>query len=84
MGRDTAFDRLLKEIPDPEYDELTPLEEQIIKMVAEGASDATIAIRLQISEPRIKLHLATIYKKLSTHTMGGAPTKPFPKTTDAT
>jgi hypothetical protein len=41
--RDSTFDRLLDETPDPEYDELTSLEKQITKMVAEGASDAMIS-----------------------------------------
>jgi DNA-binding NarL/FixJ family response regulator len=83
MAREDEFDRLLRDTPDPEYDELTPLEEAIAKMAAEGSSDATIANQLHISEPRIKRHLATIYKKLSTHTMGGAPTKPFPVRTES-
>jgi DNA-binding NarL/FixJ family response regulator len=81
MRQDTDFDRLVDEIPNPEYDELTPLEQQIAHMASQGETDVTIANRLQIPETGVPRHLATIYKKLFTWTMGGGPSKPFPKET---
>ena len=83
MARDDEFDRLVKQTPNPEYDELTPLEQQIKDLVIEGKAGGAIAKRLQISEPSVQRHLATMYKKMYTWKKGIGPSRPFPKTTES-
>jgi two-component system, NarL family, nitrate/nitrite response regulator NarL len=43
---------------------LTPREREIVEMMAEGASNRTIALRLAISRHTVKFHVASILVKL--------------------
>ena len=43
---------------------LTPVEADVIRRVAEGASNRQIAAALRCSEATVKSHLATLYRKL--------------------
>ena len=43
---------------------LTPREKQVLSRVASGASNATVAVQLWLSEPTVKFHLRNIYRKL--------------------
>jgi RNA polymerase sigma factor (sigma-70 family) len=43
---------------------LTPREIEIVRMVAQGLRNRTIAERLSISEGTVKVHLHNIYEKL--------------------
>ncbi len=45
-------------------DALTPREREIVRMVARGMRNRTIADRLSISEGTVKVHLHNIYEKL--------------------
>ena len=45
-------------------DALTPRELQIVRMIAEGLRNKTIAQRIGISEGTVKVHLHNIYEKL--------------------
>ena len=44
--------------------ELTPREREVLSLMAEGLSNATIASRLHISERTVKYHITNIYAKL--------------------
>ena len=43
---------------------LTPREQEILTLLAEGLVNKEIAVRLGISEHTVKTHLAAIYEKL--------------------
>lgn len=43
---------------------LTPREKQVLSRVASGASNATVAVQLWLSEATVKFHLRNIYRKL--------------------
>ena len=43
---------------------ITPREQQIMHLVAEGLSNGEIALRLSIAESTVKTHLANVYLKL--------------------
>lgn len=47
-----------------EAEELTPRERQILRLVAEGRSNADVANRLWVTEQTVKVHLSKIYRKL--------------------
>jgi DNA-binding NarL/FixJ family response regulator len=48
----------------PLADKLTPRELQMLKGLTEGKSNKEIARDFEISEPTVKLHLKTLYRKL--------------------
>lgn len=48
----------------PLADKLTPRELQMLKGLTEGKSNKEIARDLDISEPTVKLHMKTLYRKL--------------------
>lgn len=48
----------------PLADKLTPRELQVIKGLTEGKSNKEIARDLDITEPTIKLHMKTLYRKV--------------------
>jgi two-component system, NarL family, response regulator LiaR len=48
----------------PLYDDLTPREIEILKLIAEGLSNKEIAHRLVISEKTVKNHINNIFSKL--------------------
>ena len=49
----------------PLADKLTPRELQVLKGLTEGKSNKEIARDLEITEPTIKLHMKTLYRKLN-------------------
>lgn len=48
----------------PLADKLTPRELQVLKGLTEGKSNKEIARDLDITEPTVKLHMKTLYRKL--------------------
>lgn len=46
---------------------LTPREKQILRMIAHGLSEKSIAWLLAISENTVNFHLKNIYRKLGVH-----------------
>lgn len=49
---------------DPEVSELTRREREILKLVAEGHSNAKLAKMLWVTEQTVKFHLSNVYRKL--------------------
>jgi DNA-binding NarL/FixJ family response regulator len=45
-------------------DLLTPREREILSLVAEGMSNRTIALRLDITEGTVKAHLTSVYQRI--------------------
>lgn len=54
-------------VSDTEYGRLTPREQEIMRMLAEGIAKATIADRLCISVKTVENHRSNIMKKLDLH-----------------
>ena len=54
------------EAPDPVDDEhlITKREEEVLQLIADGASTPEVAAQLYISQKTVKNHLASIYQKL--------------------
>jgi DNA-binding NarL/FixJ family response regulator len=52
------------ERPSRAHTELTQRELEILRLVAEGASNAAIARRLWVTEQTVKFHLSNVYRKL--------------------
>ncbi len=50
--------------PQPDSEELTPREFEVLEFVAQGATNAEIATRLAISENTVKFHMKNILQKL--------------------
>lgn len=51
--------------PPPGWTELTPREQEILKLIATGASNREIAQTLQISEKTVKNHVSSILHRLN-------------------
>lgn len=51
-------------LSDEMIESLTPRETEILEMLADGASNKSIAYRLDISEHTVKFHVASIFAKL--------------------
>lgn len=58
--------------PRPQGPALTPREQQILELVAEGLSDAQIATRLRISAGTVRKHLERVRAKLGVPTRAAA------------
>jgi DNA-binding NarL/FixJ family response regulator len=56
----------------PETGPLTPREREVLRMMAEGAANKTIAWKLSISEHTAKFHVASILSKLNAGTRAEA------------
>jgi two-component system, NarL family, response regulator YdfI len=54
---------------------LTPREMEVLRLMAEGAANKTIAWKLQISEHTVKFHVASIFAKLNAGTRTEAVTQ---------
>lgn len=68
MGEQYApvdFMTAVEEAPShPLADKLTPRELQVLKGLTQGKSNKEIARDLEITEPTVKLHMKTLYRKL--------------------
>jgi two-component system nitrate/nitrite response regulator NarL len=49
----------------PDYDSLTPREQDILKLIADGLSNKMIGRRLDISDGTVKVHVKHLLKKLN-------------------
>lgn len=72
MGEQYApVDFMTAEVEDAErhplVDQLTAREMQMLAGLCEGKSNKEIARNLELSEPTIKLHMKTLYRKLDAH-----------------
>ena len=56
----------------PGLDELSPREREVLRLVAEGLSDADIASRLVLSPHTVHRHVANIRRKLGLHSRSAA------------
>lgn len=55
----------LPAIPPPGWDELTPREQEVLRLIARGASNREIAQSLYISEGTVKNHVTNILNRLN-------------------
>ena len=58
------FTRIPRPAPPKEFDELTGREQEILRLIANGLSNAEIGQRLYISETTVKTHVTHILQKL--------------------
>jgi DNA-binding NarL/FixJ family response regulator len=54
-------DRLAERIP---CSELTPREEQVLKLISAGCSNQEIATKLEIAEKTVRIHVSSVLEKL--------------------
>lgn len=59
-----ALEPVFSSASDTATEALTPREREILRLVAAGLPNKTIASRLRLSEHTIKFHLASIFSKL--------------------
>jgi len=59
----------IKQINDPAYNSLTPREQEILRLLAEGFSNKEIADMLCISSKTVENHRSNIMNKLGLHTI---------------
>jgi two-component system, NarL family, response regulator YdfI len=59
----------------PETSVVTPREMEVLRLMAEGAANKTIAWKLDISEHTVKFHVASIFAKLNAGTRTEAVTQ---------
>jgi DNA-binding NarL/FixJ family response regulator len=52
------------ELPEPELEQLTRREREILALTAEGLSNSQLARKLWVTEQTVKFHLSNIYRKL--------------------
>ncbi len=53
------------------FGELTPREQEVLALMAEGHSNAAIATRLVITEGAVEKHISNVFAKLGLHDSGG-------------
>ncbi len=87
------FARAPQPQPPKEFDELTAREQETLRLIADGLSNAEIGQQLYISETTVKTHVTHILQKLGLHdrvqaiVLGGAvlpaaPDDPAPGATE--
>ncbi len=59
-----AFIELSPKPPSPLFDELTPREAEVLRLIAEGLKNREISKRLVISEKTVGNHVSNIFRKL--------------------
>jgi DNA-binding CsgD family transcriptional regulator len=57
---------------------LTPRQEELLRLLAAGHTNAQIARRLGISEGTVRTHLENIYEKLNVSSRTAAVARAFP------
>ena len=55
---------------------LTPTEQQVVDLIADGLTNAQIAARLLMGQATVKTHLAHIFNKLGVRPAPNSPAKP--------
>ena len=65
-GFDSTVQQLPLGSPPPRRrsDDLSPREEEVLQLIADGCSTPEVAEQLYISQKTVKNHLASIYQKL--------------------
>ena len=58
------FTRIPRPVPPKELDDLTAREQEILRLIATGLSNAEIGEQLYISETTVKTHVTHILQKL--------------------
>jgi DNA-binding NarL/FixJ family response regulator len=71
------FAELSRQVQSPEA--LSDREVEVVKLMAEGASNKEIAVSLHISESTVKTHIQTIFQKLGVSDRTGAVTQAIRK-----
>jgi DNA-binding NarL/FixJ family response regulator len=56
--------RLMGRVRAPEATALSPRELEVLALVADGATNRTVGVRMHVSEATVKTHLLSIYSKL--------------------
>lgn len=70
-GRETGAQHATPS-PAPETVRLTPREREVLGLLAQGCSNATIATRLHVSESTVKSHVDSVLARLRAHTRAEA------------
>ncbi len=71
---DSLIENNRQVFPDEMIETLTPREAEVLEMLADGASNKSIAYQLNISEHTVKFHVASIFAKLGVNTRTEAVT----------
>jgi DNA-binding NarL/FixJ family response regulator len=59
-----AFSTVLPVVPDPELDQLTPREKDVLRHIARGYTYKEVAARLHVSVKTIETHVSAVLRKL--------------------
>ncbi len=59
-----AFSTVLPIVPDPELDQLTPREKDVLRHIARGYTYKEVAARLHVSVKTIETHVSAVLRKL--------------------
>jgi DNA-binding NarL/FixJ family response regulator len=59
-----AFATVLPVAPDPELDQLTPREKEVLRLIARGYTYKEVAARLHVSVKTVETHVSAVLRKL--------------------